>query len=100
MLWIKKNRQLRDLQSYKILRSNHQNNKYLLSFADMAPRANNLALLPANTLHASLAKSRSRTSPGETGISANASLSSLTGAQPTCRRVDAEFISEKKIEFV
>jgi len=42
-----------------------------------------LALLHANTLHASLAKSKSRTSDGDTGIKANASLSSLTGAQPT-----------------
>jgi len=42
-----------------------------------------LALLHANTLHASLAKSKSRTSDGDTGIRANASLSSLTGAQPT-----------------
>lgn len=56
---------------------------YRLSLADIDPCSSNLALLHANTLHASLAKSKSRTSDGDTGIRANASLSSLTGAQPT-----------------
>lgn len=44
------------------------------SFCDTKPK----------TLHASFAKSKSRTSTGDTGIKANASLSSLTGAAPTC----------------
>lgn len=56
---------------------------YRLSLADIEPFFKSLALLHAKTLHASLAKSRSRTSDGETGINANASLSSLIEAHPT-----------------
>jgi len=41
------------------------------------------AAMIASTLLASLAKSRSRTSGGETGTMANASLSSLIAAHPT-----------------
>ena len=44
---------------------------------------------------ASLAKSRSRTSCGGTAIRANASLSSLVGAAPTC-----EFVSVSVSESV
>lgn len=56
---------------------------YLLSLCEIGP-CSNLAEILANTLQASLAKSRSRTSTGDTGIKANASLSSLIGAAPTC----------------
>jgi len=42
-----------------------------------------LVTITASTLPASLAKSRSRTSCGETGTTANASLSSLIAAHPT-----------------
>jgi len=47
------------------------------------PPLSSLATMIANTLLASLAKSRSRTSWGETGTTAKASLSSLTAAHPT-----------------
>jgi len=46
-----------------------------------------LATMIASTLLASLAKSRSRTSCGETGTTAKASLSSLIAAHPTCDNI-------------
>lgn len=52
------------------------------SFCEMAPWLRR-ADTACSTLHASLAKSRSRTSMAGTGTSANASLSSLTMASPT-----------------
>lgn len=56
-------------------------NLYLLSFWVMVPFSS-LAAMEANTLLASLAKSRSRTSAGDTGTIAKASLSSLRGDVP------------------
>lgn len=57
-------------------------NNYRLSLDDKVP-CSNLAELNAKTLQASFAKSKSRTSDGETEIKAKASLSSFTGALPT-----------------
>jgi len=54
----------------------------LLSFKEMIP-VSSLIDTVSKTLHASLAKSKSLTSVGPTAIMANASLSSLIGAQPT-----------------
>lgn len=54
---------------------------HLLSFWVMVPFSSFPAMEPS-TLLASLAKSRSRTSAGETGTMANASLSSFTGEVP------------------
>lgn len=56
-------------------------NPYLLSFWVMVPFSSFPAMEPS-TLLASLAKSRSRTSAGDTGTMANASLSSFTGEVP------------------
>jgi hypothetical protein len=55
---------------------------YLLSLCEIVPFSN-FDDIEARTLHASFAKSRSRTSIGETDINAKASLSSLTVAHPT-----------------
>jgi len=63
------------------------NKTNLFSFGEMEPRSNLPAISPSSLL-ASLAKSRSLTSCGETGTIANASLSSLIEAQPTCATVD------------
>lgn len=52
------------------------------SFCDMVPFSKR-ADTPTNTLHASLAKSKSRTSMAGTGTKAKASLSSLMMALPT-----------------
>ena len=54
---------------------------YLLSFCVMVPLSS-LPAIDANTLLASLAKSKSRTSAGGTGTIAKASLSSLTADVP------------------
>lgn len=54
----------------------------LLSLCEIVPSSNFLEFA-ASTLQASFAKSKSLTSVGDTEIKANASLSSLIGAQPT-----------------
>lgn len=59
---------------------------YFLSLCVMIPFSSFSAIAP-RTFSASLAKSKSRTSPGLTGMIAKASLSSRTGAVPTCRFV-------------
>lgn len=56
---------------------------YRLSFCVMVPLSS-LPAMDANTLLASLAKSKSRTSAGGTGTMANASLSSFTADVPIC----------------
>ena len=55
----------------------------LLSLCDIVPFSN-LLLIDAKTLQASFAKSKSRTSTGDTDRKAKASLSSLLVAHPTC----------------
>lgn len=55
---------------------------YLLSLGVMVPDSS-FAEMEARTLQASLAKSKSLTSVGDTDIKAKASLSSFTWAQPT-----------------
>ena len=57
---------------------------YLFSFCVIDPFSSLLAISPASLL-ASLAKSRSLTSLGDTGTMLNASLSSFIWAQPTCK---------------
>ena len=58
------------------------NGPHLRSFCVLV-LASSFAATELNTLLASLAKSRSRTSCGDTGTTAKASLSSLIAAQPT-----------------
>ena len=68
---------------------------YLLSLGEIIP-VSSFPETFSRTLHASFAKSRSRTSVGPTAMIAKASLSSLMGAQPTWNIFD-DFKSGKRL---
>lgn len=71
-----------NLKFKKRINNLQENKSYFLWFCVIDPHSSLLAML-ANILPASLAKSKSLTSCGETGTIANASLSSFIEAHPT-----------------